>query len=291
MNSELAVEASEVGRQYDNGRGIKNVTFTLRHGEAIGLIGYNGSGKSTLLRSLLGLEPYTGDVRLFGVAPRDWRSLGGVAAAVLDNASHHKSLRVRTCIEMVERLSGEVRDASVIGRFGLEHVWNQRYGSLSLGWKQRVLLAGAMMTRPRILLLDEPFNGLDPRATRELRETLMSLVHDGISLVVASHHLSLMEGLCSRALIMTDGIAAAVELNAVSVELPTRKVLVRGMSLEQARKVLAPEGSITTYHDGTGLVVVGLTPEDISRRCMEDGIALKELRYLHGELEHRLAGY
>lgn len=189
-----------------------NITFSLQPSEAVALIGPNGAGKSTVLKALLGLVQVTsGDVEVFG---------GSVAAA----RSHIGYLPQHTEIDpnfpitlrqvvMMGRFRGlgplrwpgrADRDAvtAALDRVGLTDRANTQFGDLSGGQRQRGLLARALVSQPRLLLLDEPFNGLDTQNRIALLRTLRELRHDGITVVVSTHDLEIATQTCSHALLI-----------------------------------------------------------------------------------------
>ena len=291
IDASLPVSANSLSRTYGGGKGIVNVNFTLTPGTSLGLVGENGSGKSTLLRCLLGLEAHEGQVQLFGRSPRDWRSLAGIAAGVLDGAAQHGGLRVGACVKMTAALQGQAwqDEAELLEMLGLPSVWGERFGTLSLGWKQRLMIALALMSRPGLLLLDEPFNGLDVKAVADLTKTLKQRQSEGLAVIIASHHLDSVEELCQDVMHLERGVVTMMRLGAQQQDV-SRPVLVVGLTLELATELfIEVQMSVRIRESSHGLLIVGLSPQQINGKCVEAGIVLTQLRYVGGELEHRLA--
>ena len=190
---------------------MRDVSFTLGAGECLALFGPNGAGKSTLLRVLGGLlRPSGGSARIAGVALPG----GADARAVVGLISHHSmlyaALSARENVELAARLYG-VRDprsaaASALASLRLTDRADSLVKSLSRGMQQRVSIARAVVHGPRVLLLDEPYSGLDELGAAALTETLESLKAGGAALVLVTHHLGEGLALATHTAIMRDGL-------------------------------------------------------------------------------------
>lgn len=191
--SDYVLRTKEISKKYGDNYAIKNVSVEIKRGQIYGLIGLNGAGKTTFMRSVVGLISLTGgEVELFGqtgeqALQRGRRRIGQIieTPAVYPNMSAEQNLTIQ-CI-----LAG-VPDKGVIKQtldlVGLAETGKKKANNFSLGMKQRLALAMAMITNPEFLILDEPVNGLDPMGIIEIRELMRRLARDrGLTLLVSSH--------------------------------------------------------------------------------------------------------
>lgn len=211
----LSLEGAAFG--YAGRTSVERLTLEVPAGAAVALIGPNGSGKSTLLRGLLGLADLTaGSVRVLGEAPeRARRFVGSLPQADTRDATLPVTLRQVVTMGLYRsrgafRPIGRAGRAAVersLERVGLAALAGRRFGELSGGQQQRGILARALVSDPRLLLLDEPFNGLD----RENRDTLLALVRElcaeGRTVIVSTHDLEIAQEACTHALLLSSGHA------------------------------------------------------------------------------------
>lgn len=192
---------------------VNDVSCTV--GEGItGLLGPNGAGKSTLLTLAAGLSaPSSGTVTVFGAAPSRGPSVYRDVALVPERESLPATLSARTFVETRATMLG-IRDAKAAAQRALEivemdTVASRRIGTFSKGMKQRTKLAAALVHEPRLVLLDEPFNGLDPRQRLQMMRLLESRANSGTTVLLSSHILEEIQGVASRILVMLSGRLAA----------------------------------------------------------------------------------
>lgn len=209
----MAVVSFEgLGKRYGRRQAIDDVSFEVNEREIVGLLGPNGSGKTTILRVLTGyLRPSAGTVRIDGFdVVRDGHEARARVGYVPENAPLYGHMRVNEFLDFMGRLRGLPRPAlrrgieSARGRLALEAVGDVVIGRLSRGYRQRVSIAQAVLHEPKLLVLDEPTNGLDPRQIIELRGLLRTLAQD-CAVLVTSHILSEMERIADRVAILLDG--------------------------------------------------------------------------------------
>lgn len=203
----------EVALSYDGHTpAATDLTLELLEGEALALVGPNASGKSTLLKSMVGLvAPIRGELAVLDGAPRNAaRETGYLPQTDEIDPEFPVSLRQVVMMGRFRRL-GPLRlpgradrqaVAEAIARVGLVEQADARFGDLSGGQQQRGLLARALVTHPRLLLLDEPFNGLDTTSRQQLMRTLRDLRREGIGIVVSTHDLELAHQVCSHVLLI-----------------------------------------------------------------------------------------
>ncbi|MGV8885973.1 MAG: ABC transporter ATP-binding protein [Microbacteriaceae bacterium] len=194
---------------YRGGAGVNNLNFSISAGEIVALIGLNGAGKTTLMRLALGmLRPKKGEVRILGcpleaLPTRMWRDVGHLVEGPLayPELTVQKNLRVARLLRGADRGATDV----ALAEWNLAPMAHRRFSRLSLGNRQRVALAGALQHHPRVIVLDEPSNALDPDGVITLRDLLTSRAHEGAAVLVSSHHLDEVARVADRILVMNCG--------------------------------------------------------------------------------------
>lgn len=225
--SELRVELRGVRREFRGGSGVHGVDLSVGGGEIHALVGLNGAGKTTIMRLMLGmLRADEGEVRIGGSAladlpPRAWAGVGHL----VEQAVAYGELDVRSNLRLSARLHGATPVAatamveSVIAELDLTRYGGVRARRLSLGNRQRVGLAAALQHDPRLIVLDEPTNALDPAGVILLRTALLRRAQSGAGVLVSSHHLDEVARIADRISVMNDGrIIGALDPAAVDLE-------------------------------------------------------------------------
>jgi ABC-2 type transport system ATP-binding protein len=204
------VEARGLVKTYGEITAVDNVDLTVETGDVYGYLGPNGAGKTTSLRMLLGLiRPSSGSARLFGRDPMidGVRALDGVAGFV-EAPRFYPYLSGRKNLELVAALDGGDARSQIdaaLATVDLVGRAKDRVGGYSHGMRQRLGIAGALIRRPRLLLLDEPATGLDPAGMRDMRALIRSLADSGITVLLSSHLMNEVEELCNRVAIIRAG--------------------------------------------------------------------------------------
>ncbi|MEH6819466.1 MAG: ABC transporter ATP-binding protein [Dietzia psychralcaliphila] len=203
------LEFSQVSRTFRDGAGVSELTVQITAGEIVALVGLNGAGKTTLMRLALGmLRPQQGTVRLCG-SPLDAVTADGWArvGALIEVPLAYPELTVRRNLHIVSMLHGSdprlVEDS--LHTWKLAALADRRFRTLSLGNKRRVGLAAALHRDPRLIMLDEPSNALDPLSLILLREQLTRRAREGAAILVSSHHLDEVARIADRVLLMNAG--------------------------------------------------------------------------------------
>ena len=256
------VEARGVTKWFGETTALDAVDFTVSPAVVHGLLGPNGAGKTTLLSALFGLVlPDEGTLRLFGRTRAEAGSgwLDGVGGFV-ETPRFYPYLSGRKNLAVLAGLDGgdaaDLIDAA-LERVGLAGARRQKVRGYSLGMRQRLGLAAAMLRRPRLLILDEPTNGMDPAGIRDLRAALRRLAHDGVTVVLSSHDMAQVEEICDWVTVLHEGrVVFAGRLDVMQADAPDPVWRMRtsddSAALEQARQV---SGVKAAGHDDGGLVV------------------------------------
>ncbi|MFC3297068.1 ATP-binding cassette domain-containing protein [Clavibacter michiganensis subsp. insidiosus] len=211
MTSAVAVRS--VSKAYGKVKVLQNVTFECQPGTVTALVGPNGAGKSTILRLLCGLSsPTGGQVEINGSRLHDIEP-GTVIGSVLDPTAHHPSRSVYSTISIAAKMIGvsRARVDGVIDALGLSTVAKRKFRALSLGMKQRVCLGIALLGEPKILVLDEPMNGLDVEGIEWLRTTMQTYVANGGTVIISSHLLNELQAFADRVIVVSQGRIVADE--------------------------------------------------------------------------------
>jgi ABC-2 type transport system ATP-binding protein len=208
---------------------VRNLSFTVSYGRITGFLGPNGAGKTTTLRAVLGLvRPDTGRAviagRSYAGLPDPVRTVG----ALLDAAAVHPGRSGRDHLRVLARAAGvpDSRADELLARVGLQHAARHRAGGYSLGMRQRLGLAATLLGDPKVLILDEPANGLDPQGIRWLRDLLRSLAADGRAVLISSHILAEVAQTVDDVVVISGGRSV--------LQAPLKRLLARhgGSSLE-----------------------------------------------------------
>lgn len=207
-----AIEFQDLAKKYGKVRSVRRLTATIAEGKITGLLGPNGAGKSTSLRCLLGLaKPTSGATRILGVAYKDLKNPLSQIGAVLDSRGFHGGLTGRQNLKVMAAAAKipDSRVDEVLKLVDLEQAANKRAKGYSLGMKQRLSLAGALLGNPKVLILDEPANGLDPIGIAWLRGFLRQLASEGKTILVSSHQLAEMQHTVDDVIIINHGMTMA----------------------------------------------------------------------------------
>jgi len=251
MSSQLAIKTSNLTKRFGDQAAVNEVNLSVPKGSVFGFLGPNGSGKTTTIRMLMGLaEATSGDIELLGQEiPKSLEAALPKVGALVEGPAFYPFMSGRNNllrIDAADRFSdGSTRAARVdaaLERVGLTNAAKKKVHAYSLGMKQRLGLANALLKPREILVLDEPTNGLDPQGTREVRNLIRSLADDGITIFVSSHLLSEIEMLCSHVAVMSAGkIVAQGSIEDLRNEEPTRLVM-RTSDTDKALELLGANG-------------------------------------------------
>jgi len=302
---DAAIETSGLTKVFGRQRAVDGLDLTVPRGSVFGFLGPNGSGKTTTIRMLLGLAGATsGEIRMLGEPMPS--ALGSVlprVGALVEGPAIYPFLSGRANLLRLDaadlHASSATRRARVdaaLDRVGLSHAAQKKAHAYSLGMKQRLGIANALLRPRELLILDEPSNGLDPQGTREVRSLIRSLAADGTTVFVSSHLLSEIEQLCSHVAVMSAGHLVAhgtlEELSRGEV-----RVTVRTPDASAAARVLtelhlpvdAPEAddSAGAGDSVSAVLVDGVLPETVTAALVAAGVRVRGLTVAGQTLEER----
>ncbi|WP_250030708.1 ATP-binding cassette domain-containing protein [Paractinoplanes maris] len=281
------IEAQGLTKRYGRTDAARDVTFTAAPGRVTGFLGSNGSGKTTTLRMLLGLtRPTAGQALVNGQRYRDLTHPLRQVGAVLEQGLMHPGQTGRGHLRTQSLLCGAGRERveDLLEYVGLADAASQRAGDYSLGMRQRLAVATALLGRPSVLVLDEPANGLDPSGMAWLRGLLREHADSGGTVLISSHLLSELELLIDDVVIIAGGqVRLAAPLAAIAGD-QAGHLRVRGRDPVPLRQAFEQTGAAVSA-DGPVLFVSGLGAEDAGEIALRLGIAIYELTAVVPSLE------
>ena len=268
---------------------VSDVSFRCEPGTVTGFLGPNGAGKTTTMRMLVGLsEPDAGTARILGASFRELPNPGRRVGILLDAAAQHGGRRGREALAVSAQTMGvgEARVDGLLALVGLdEAAARRRVGQYSLGMRQRLGLAHALLGDPEVLILDEPANGLDPEGMRWMRILLRDFADRGGTVLLSSHLLAEVEAIADRMVIIGGGRIMAQGTRAELLNATGTSVRARdGVALWSA---LAAAGLTAYPVDGGGLLV-DAEPEAVAAAAMAEGVVLSRLAPSEGAGLERL---
>jgi ABC-2 type transport system ATP-binding protein len=259
---------------------VDDLSFTLERGTVTGFLGPNGAGKTTTLRMLLGLvRPTAGEAVVFGQSYRDRPGPASKVGAVLEAADFHPGRTGRDHLATLA-LAARVplaRADELLDVVELAPAAHRRVGTYSLGMRQRLGLAAALLRDPELLILDEPANGLDPEGVHWLRTFMRSFAAAGKTVLVSSHLLSEMEQTVDRVVIIDGGrLVTIAELDELTARM-AGGVRLRAAGIHTLLPLLAAAGFEATLVDGGEVLVRGASAAEVGELAARAGIAVHEL--------------
>lgn len=297
--TQLAIETSELTKKFGDQLAVNHVNLAVPAGAVFGFLGPNGSGKTTTIRMLLGLAEATGgEIKLLGQSiPKQLEQALPKVGALVEGPAFYPFMSGRNNlirIDSADRFSDPAtrlqRVDAALERVGLSNAAKKKVHAYSLGMKQRLGLANALLKPRQILILDEPTNGLDPQGTREVRNLIRSLASEGITIFVSSHLLSEIEMLCSHVAVMSAGkIVAQGLIEDLRNEEPTR-LIIRTRQIETAVEVLSASKISKAKIRGDQITVdvdPSLDVAALNAKLVRKKVDVQEIRLERSSLEEK----
>jgi ABC-2 type transport system ATP-binding protein len=264
MTTDYVVETHQLSKRYDGRRGrppvvaVDGVDLSVRRGEIYGFLGPNGAGKTTTLRMLVGLvRPTGGQARVLGRSPGSPASLAKIGS-IIEGPGFYPYLSGADNLQIVARYAGvrEGRIGPVLEAVDLADRCDDKFATYSMGMKQRLGVAAALLKDPELVILDEPTNGLDPAGMRDMRALIIELGRQGRTVILSSHQLAEVQQICDRVAVIDRG-------------------------------TLLAESTVDALRGESELVVTA-TPSDIARSTLEEMPAVSRVRVVAGDFRMRV---
>jgi len=286
---EPSIEVRELRKRYGSTTAVDNLSFTVSPGQVCGFVGPNGAGKSTTMRVILGLDaPDAGHAHVGGQPYRTLRRPLTQVGALLDAAAVHPGRRARDHLLWMAHSNGipARRVGEVLDLVGLAPVARRRVGGFSLGMRQRLGIAAALLGDPPVLLFDEPVNGLDPEGIVWIRGLLRGLAADGRAVLVSSHLMGELEDTADHLVVVGRGrLVVDTTVSGLLAAASGGRVDVRTSRRAEALTVLANAGATVAVTGLDGLTVTDLPAEAISAALTTAGLPFSQLSPHRATLE------
>jgi ABC-2 type transport system ATP-binding protein len=275
------IEVDRLVKRFGAVTAVDGLSFTVRPGHVTGFLGPNGAGKTTTMRVILGLDaPTSGTARVNRKSYQDLARPLRQVGALLDATALYGGRSAAAHVASIARSNGigRRRVAEVLQLTGLEEVANRRVKGYSLGMKQRLGIAVAMLGDPPVLMFDEPVNGLDTEGIAWIRQFLKALAADGRTVLVSSHLMSEMAQTADRLIVIGRGRLIADTTTAELIESSTRRdVLVRSPRAAELAALVTARGATVSAQDDGALAVTGLDAAAVGDLAADHGIAVHAL--------------
>jgi ABC-2 type transport system ATP-binding protein len=275
------IEVDQLSKRFGPVTAVDGLSFAVRPGQVTGFLGPNGAGKSTTMRLILGLDhPNTGTATIDGKRYRDLVEPLRVVGALLEARAVHTGRSAYNHLLVLAQTQGLPRKRvdEVIDLVGLRDVADKRVGGFSLGMGQRLGLAAALLGDPRVLVLDEPVNGLDPEGIVWVRNLMKYLAGQGRTVFVSSHLMNEMALTADQLIVIGRGrLIADCSTDEFIARSSQRSVLVKSPDAARLSELITAEGGLVTADDGQALTVGGLPSPRIGELAAREGLVLHEL--------------
>lgn len=285
------IEVTGLSKRYGATLAVDDLSFTVPPGQVTGFLGPNGAGKSTTMRMILGLDaPTSGSVTVNGRPYTEYRRPLFEVGALLDAQAMHPGRSAHNhllCLALGNGI-GRARVDQVLDQVGLRSVARKRTGGFSLGMRQRLGLAAALLGDPRVLMFDEPVNGLDPEGVLWIRNLLKSLAAEGRTVFLSSHLMSEMSITADRLIIIGRGrLIAQTAVEDLLKRGSSNFVQVRSPQSDVLATLLEAQGVAVVHQAHDTLRVTGATGEAVGELARANGLTLQELSAHQTSLEQR----
>ena len=283
-----AISVRGLSKRFGDVLAVDQLDFEIGHGTVAGFLGPNGAGKTTTLRMLLGLvAPTAGTATVAGRPYRELPEPARRVGAVLEASGFHPGRSARDHLRVLAVAAGldPGRADQALEQAGLAAAGRRRVGGFSLGMRQRLGLAAALLGDPEVLILDEPANGLDPEGVHWLRGLVRGLADEGRTVLVSSHLLAEVAQTADQVVIIDRGRLVAHSTLAALTARADRTVRVRTPQPRALRDLLVARGAQVTLDGPDQLVVAGASTEQVGQAAAAGGVVLHEMRFQRSNLE------
>lgn len=283
------IEVTDVTKRYGATVAVRNLTFTVKPGIVTGFLGPNGAGKSTTMRLILGLDaPNSGRTLVNGKPYREHAAPLAECGALLEARSVHPGRSAYNhllCLAQTHGV-GRARVRELIEMVGLDSVASKRAGTFSLGMGQRLGIASALLCDPRMVMFDEPVNGLDPEGIQWIRSLLKQLAAEGRTVFVSSHLMSEMAQTAEHLIVIGRGqLLADMAVDEFVRRSSKQSVLVRSPQAARLGELLAAREATVEHREPAVIDVIGLGADQVGEIAAANDIVLHELTPQHASLE------
>lgn len=288
---EVVLKTNELRKEYSDTVALKSLSFEVESGQIFGLLGPNGSGKTTTLGILLGvIQPKSGAFSWFNNGQKDEnrKNIG----ALLETPNFYPYLNGIDNLKVVAKIKGVKDEKSAIER-ALKKVrlWERRkskFKTYSLGMKQRLAIAATMLSDPKVLVLDEPTNGLDPQGIAEMRSLILDIAKEGKTIILASHLLDEIEKLCTHVAILKHGELLQVG-TLEEIMTHDRLLLVKAEDMDDLRSKLNEFDSMSLVKEEGDEFMIAVdeqySPSNVNKMFAEKGVYLSGIKEYKRNLE------
>jgi ABC-2 type transport system ATP-binding protein len=284
-----AIELSQVSKSFGGRSAVDHLSFAVEAGTIVGFLGPNGAGKTTTLRMVLGLvRPTEGTATIKGQPYRALNAPTHVVGAMLEASSAYEGRTARNHLRIQALASavGAKRIDEVLELVGLVAAADRRIGGFSLGMRQRLGLATALLCEPEILILDEPANGLDPEGVHWLRQLLRGLADEGRTVLISSHILAEVAQTVDSVVILDRGRLVTQSTLAELTANTSTVVQIRTSMADELRAALIESGATSKLVAPDRIEVTGSTPEQIGLLAAKLGVPIFETTTETPDLEN-----
>ncbi len=295
MEKDVILEIDRLDKHYGKVHAVDQLSFSVRRGNVYGLLGPNGSGKSTLLGMILNVvNPGSGTYRWFGGKIPPHQALKRIGA-IIERPNFYPYMTAVQNLELVCKIKGVPYDRidGILETVHLSGRKDSKFRTFSLGMKQRLAIASALLNEPEILILDEPTNGLDPQGINDIRNIITGIAERGTTILLASHLLDEVEKVCSHVIILRkgkkiyDGIVDGIAHTGNRIEV----MVAEGSAPEDWSRILESLPGVEKYEISGRRIRIfpeeGLKASAVNRHLVENGLDVEFLHTVKPNLEQR----
>jgi ABC-2 type transport system ATP-binding protein len=283
------LDIEHLSKNFGHKQVLKDVSFKVQAGHIIGLVGPNGAGKSTIMKAILGLFNYPeGKIMVDGevVSPTSHQSMDQVGALIEYPGIYPFLTGYQHLHLFSKKTTSDAQVMDIVGKLRMNAYINRKAKTYSLGMKQKLGIALALVNNPRLVILDEPMNGLDPQSNKDLRNLILSYARSGTTFLISSHILSELEKLIDDIVVIDQGQIVYTQ-SMVTLESGSKKLLAFKTSDDvKASQILAQHGYQLDKSGGVSVIENGQNQmADMINLLTGNGINIEDVQHVHNDLE------